>query len=619
METLDTSGNLMTVLSMVTQSSSELGGWAKRQSAPEVFTREPSQSAVNPFGRQIVKQGAPKKFNPDDESTWVDLPFRNTAFEIQPVAISSLQSICTVLQNDPAYTKLTDKNGNNIDLARDYIAPIVYPKCQSDDPAVAGSALIACSLILPNKEDRETEAVKRALSQGSFSNVNLSWEPLNLRFFDFSYAQFAGSTIDNADISSSKLAGASFFGAKFNKTKLESVVAANIPDKPKQTGALRDLTQQIYENISQVAKSADNAPPEGTKSNWTQSMEARQALAAKGRQRKIDMHFNGKTAQCSTADFRDVQFRDLTLGGGDKRSVFSACTFDAAEFQRSSFDSADCDFASYFRIVAPSIRFSDTNIDYAAFEKAELENAEFCMGSANHALFISSNLKKSKFSNSDPEQDGTYKEKETPSSLVASVFDGADLSDCQFDHCDLSDAIVWNTAMVGTQFTNVVALRTIIKGQVNEQTLFENSDLTMANLGHIDPAQFRQVVFKNTDLDWALVPWSAELEAVAKGRNLWSDDNSVKLEGSCAIIVRPTPQGLEYMGIIRTGAADKFEFGDKADNGSGLIDMLRDAMKSKETEMGIRLSEEFKNPLPQDYKSARKILNEKWGILFAAE
>jgi hypothetical protein len=170
--------NMMTVLNLAQRAAGNFGGWAIVGTAEAPIStrdRKRSQEALIPYERPSLSLLA--------ENNGPAVPYNDsghgkiTSFQIDIVPVSSLARISAVLAEHRALTTDT-KN-----IQRDYIAPVVLPHIQSDDPAIAASAMITTSLLL-DKTMRSSELLRKRIMGANFAKTRFNWPDLDLSHFD---------------------------------------------------------------------------------------------------------------------------------------------------------------------------------------------------------------------------------------------------------------------------------------------------------------------------------------------------------------------------------------------------------------------------------------------------
>ena len=557
MATQGASDNLMNVLDIVSRSSSELGGWATVAAKDGLpITKMSSNDAISGYFRQSTTK--------DPSTGIVTVPYSDKSkaeiqeFQLRLVPINSLNSIGRVLTNDPAYQQLTNKNDEKIDLALNYLLPIISPKVQSDDPAVAASALIVSSLLIPPGEDRKNGNFSKNFRNGNFVKVRFNWPNLDLSSANFGGAQFGMARITDADFSNCELAGASFFKSYFEEVNFSGVRACNI--------------SRMEQTVLRTGKDY------------------------------FQLHYgdNKRVASFEEAEFHNCIIGQVAEGQTTPpkgAAVFVGCLFDKAKFFSCEINNADFSLASCTELVADEKQtFQHCIFDMTILDKASLEKCAFYSCRFDDCSLIRALLNSSNFALASDK---------LPMSMRRANFSGTQLKGASFDGCNLSMA-KFGAVVDGEQtikadlsacnFKNCKLIDVEFDATVNEGTMFENSDLTHADFGKVVSAEFEKTKFlNNVNVDWMIIPSSENLTALLRKKDaeqLQVRNGPLKLgTDSLILMVSIHENKYRYAGALKFKDGDKFfDIQDPTDNGSEVFQYVRKGSMSL-IRAGLRATE----------------------------
>jgi uncharacterized protein YjbI with pentapeptide repeats len=538
MTQLGTSNSLQSIIETISHTSKEFSGSATIQKDGKTL-RVDSKEAIRGYFPQDER-----KLQRDGTNTAPRIPFNQAEtgvvkqFVPDEIPISLFDSLIKVLDTDPAYKDLKSATGKNMDLKMDYIAPMILPRCKSEDPAIAASSLIVCSLLVPKVEERaQFLALKDAFKGRNYSKVVFEWPKCDLSHFAFDNCLFINAIIKDVDLSESSLIGATFHGSTLENVKMTSVKAS--------------------------------------------AVSASDALAFKPTQNDTEHFVNCHFKDRKCADFSHAHLVDTqVVMGGNERSTFSICSFASCELRGSvSFEGADlvgCDFTS---ATSPDgkVRFVDCNLSKAIIKLAILPDVQFNPGNSGRGCVLS-------------------QAQIQATELKGCVFNGAIMEATTFLGCDLTaakfigtrlDASVFGPVLVpgakpedkaterlshlnGVKFqggtrkaggagkkAEPALIVSSAKGAkfrcaFDSASSFIDYDLSGADFVGVDPEAFRQIAFENVNLTFAVVPYSdafvSDIESEMSQRFV---PNNIIVDPDCCILAVAVVDGKRLLkGVV---------------------------------------------------------------------
>jgi uncharacterized protein YjbI with pentapeptide repeats len=150
-------------------------------------------------------------------------------YQLDFAAINSLQA---TVEGTETLTVSIDADGE--DFRSQFVAPILIAKCQSTDPGIAGSAMVATANLLQDKHREwlrdpanRLGRFRTAFSTSIFSKVQFTGpERINFTHLPFAAANFSGATFHNVNFD-----GATLHGSVFKDATFKAVSFANVNPK----------------------------------------------------------------------------------------------------------------------------------------------------------------------------------------------------------------------------------------------------------------------------------------------------------------------------------------------------------------------------------------------------
>ncbi|MCY2993426.1 MAG: pentapeptide repeat-containing protein [Planctomycetota bacterium] len=261
-----------------------------------------------------------------------------------------------------------------VDFVGRYVAPILFAKCQSDDPTVAAGALGALATILTNTHRSElrllpTNSPKMAGAEGSlrefqgslkgriFAKVDFKTLRLNLADLGLTKADFSWANLDEPDFTRAEISGANFYNAKLVAATFTNADASQSPVnfsgvEFKNCRAFSDVVWPDVKFCGSVFLDCLVGPTQDLK---------------------------GENAGLSRADFTNAQIKG---GGQGKPSEFlklrlAKATFKAATLINCRFTNCNLEEAQFAARDLNSVRFQECDIRCAKFASETVGGVSF--------------------------------------------------------------------------------------------------------------------------------------------------------------------------------------------------------------------------------------------------